>query len=198
MTITITIGLEPLTSHGRISRDNGTGHGQIFTRLDTNMSSHLHHGNVGNFGGGIRNVLFLVLTLFIHRRKAHGHVATRNNNVIETRIAIVHDIVANLGSNITRLDSGQEFVRIHAAQWDQKVVHPTVDTIAIQQMGNHHGMIRGASQRAGPKLGTRQCGRMNDPTTTGHTTFGFGKKGGRCFQSANIGSLVTILCMWYQ
>jgi hypothetical protein len=54
-------------------------------------------------------------------------------------------------------------------------------------------MIGRASERSGPKLGTGNRWRMNNPAAAlVLAALGFGKKCGGCFQSANIGSLMRV------
>mmetsp|Transcript_41067 Transcript_41067/g.86282 ORF Transcript_41067/g.86282 Transcript_41067/m.86282 type:complete len:238 (-) Transcript_41067:662-1375(-) len=161
----VSIGIVPLAANGRVANGNGACHGQCLVGRMDDVGTNLHHGDVCNLTRRTRVIHLLIFSHLIHRREPHCHVSPWNANIVELGKSIVHIIVPNLGSDIPRLHSRQPRMIFHTSQWYEKIMYPMRLAIPIDKLSDYHGMIGRLPQRAGPKLGAGQCGRVNDPFT---------------------------------
>mmetsp|Transcript_9048 Transcript_9048/g.22013 ORF Transcript_9048/g.22013 Transcript_9048/m.22013 type:complete len:563 (+) Transcript_9048:3-1691(+) len=175
-----------LADRGIPDRD-GACHGEALRGSGNNLGPDLHHGDVGNLGGGLRDGFLLVVSVLVDGGKAHGHVAPGDHHVAKLGEPVVHVVVPDLGSDVTGFDSREECVVLHGSERHQKVVDPVAFSLAIDQLGNHHGVIGGFPQRPRPKFAAGEGGAIDDPGSSFLSSLGFGEKGGGGFQRANVG-----------
>mmetsp|Transcript_3611 Transcript_3611/g.6378 ORF Transcript_3611/g.6378 Transcript_3611/m.6378 type:complete len:254 (-) Transcript_3611:664-1425(-) len=152
-----------LFANRRVTNSNSAGHTESFGCTSHDHRPNLHHGNVRDFGCRVRHGFLPVFSVFVHTRESHGHVSARYRNVREIRESVVHVVVSDFGSYVARFHSGKQCVVLHGSQLDQEIMNPTVFSIAVDQLGNHHGMVRGPTQRSRPEFSTRQRRAIDDP-----------------------------------
>lgn len=104
--------------------------------VPNNDDAHKHHRSVGeDTGRGLHKRAIL-----LHLRVLHQHVLARNSHVFEAQEAVVHTIHAQLGANLSDLDSLQRHVRVRVTQLDDE--REDAATLALRvQLGNDDAVI---------------------------------------------------------
>lgn len=72
--------------------------------------------------------------------ETHEHIGSRNAHIVEDSIAIVFDMIAVLGANISNLDARQQsVVTLSAHRHNEHVL--SVILSSYNKLGHHKGMI---------------------------------------------------------
>mmetsp|Transcript_22243 Transcript_22243/g.65903 ORF Transcript_22243/g.65903 Transcript_22243/m.65903 type:complete len:462 (+) Transcript_22243:552-1937(+) len=186
------VPVEPLLPHGRVSDRYGARLGQFHGRFVHDVRPHLHHGDVRHLLGSVAHRLLLVLAVLVDVRESHGHVPTGYHHVVELGEAVVHVVVPQLRTDVSRGDARERLVIVDGTEGDDEIVHSAMLPVAVDELSDDHGVIGRPSQRPRPEFGRRQRGGMYDPAAPFESALALGEEGGGRLQPSHVRSVTQL------
>jgi len=146
-------------------------HREVTTTGTHDHATDAHHDGVHNAGVA----LDAELAFLVNIAEAHEHIVAGNAHFVERGPSVVLGAVANLGSEITTLNTGEDFPRLHVPDLYHEGLH-TVFISIDDETGEDDSMATEAAKVAWPVLGGLNARSIDDELVCGHVKRGSSQK----------------------